>query len=144
MEDVSIIGRKTFFISSDADLITEPILERLMSHGYEAYVIADDARCLMKKKVEDIIRMFPGYILYFNVGSKVIGIEWKAYIKDLCARHRIDAKIGIMYKGTSSAEESVQLEGYYLNEARVGIGCLSLAGDDVEIYDRLLEALARA
>ena len=144
MEDVSIVGRKTFFIAPDRKLLPDSCLERLMSHGYESYVIANDGPCPMKKKVDDIIRLFPGCILYFNVDAKIPGIDWRSYIKDLSVRVRLGAKIGIAIGVRSSAEERYQLENYYHGEVKVSAGMLELSGDEADDYGLILEALARA
>lgn len=58
-EDSAIVGRKTFFIAQDGVLISDACLERLMSHGYEAYGLSDISASMLKKKVEDVIRLFP-------------------------------------------------------------------------------------
>lgn len=143
-EDSAIVGRKTFFIAQDGVLISDACLERLMSHGYEAYGLSDISASMLKKKVEDVIRLFPGCILYFNVDSRIAGIEWKSYIKELCASHRSSEKIGIVLKALPSATESYQLESFYQNEARINAGILALKGDRAEDFERILEAIARA
>ena len=143
-EDVAIVGRKTFFIAPDGVLISDACLERLMSHGYEAYGVSDISASMLKKKVEDVIRLFPGCILFFNIDSRVAGIEWKSYVKDLCAKYRTTEKIGVVLKALSSATESYQPESFYQNEARINAGILSLKGDSSEDFERILETLARA
>lgn len=143
-EDVSIVGRKAFFIATDGALVPDSCLERLMSHGYESYRIADTGVSSMKKKVEDIIRLFPGCILYFCIDAKLVGIEWNGYIKELCATYRSDVKVGIVFKSHFSATDRYQLESFYYNEARITAGMLELTGNEAEDYGRILEALARA
>lgn len=143
MEDVAIVGRKTFFIAPDRSLVTDSCLERLMSHGYEAYVIPDDGMCAMKKKVEDIIRLFPGCILYFNVDARVPGIDWKSYVKEMCVKVRLGARVGVVIKARASAEDRYQLENYYHGEVKVNAGMLELSGNGADDYTLILEALAR-
>lgn len=144
VEDVAIVGRKTFFIAPDGVLIPDSCLERLMSHGYEAYGLSDISASILKKKVEDVIRLFPGCILFFNIDSTLAGIDWKSYIKDLCARHRSSEKIGIVLKALPSAADSYQIESYYQNDARINAGILALKGNASEDFERILETLAGA
>lgn len=143
-EDVSIAGRKTFFIAPDRSLVSDSCLERLMSHGYEAYSISDDGLCPIKKKVDDIIRLFPGSIIYFNVDASIAGIEWKSYLKELCAGLRHEAKVGIIIKARDSAEERYRIETEYRNDVRVRAGILALSGSREEDYAQIQEVLAQS
>ena len=144
MEDISIVGRKAFFIASGDTLVPDSLLERLMSHGYEAYRIADDGSCPMRKKVADIMRLFPGSILYCNVDSTVAGIDWKSYVKELCTRRGADERIGVICRSEHAAEELRQIEDYYRDGLKVAAGVLFLPPDGDEAYERVLESLARA
>ena len=144
MEDIAIVGRKTFFIAADGSLVPDRLLERLMSHGYEAYRIGDGGPCPMRRKVEAIVRLFPGSILYFNVDSAVAGMDWKGYVKELCARRPSDLRVGVICRAERPAEEARRLEDYYRVAAGADAGVISLSEDGEDSYDRILEALARA
>ena len=143
MEDIAIVGRKTFFIAPVTEQMPETNLERLLSHGYEAYCIADDGICSLQKKVEAIIDLFPGSILFFHVDSMVSGIDWKSYIKQLCGANR-DVKIGITYAARESGKERSAIEDYYSNEARVSCGTLAFTSDKDGNYELILSTLAHA
>lgn len=144
MEDISIMGRKTFFIAPVLSLIPEALLERLLSHGYEAYSIDDDGVCPMRKRVEDLISLYPGCILFFNIDACVEGIEWKEYIQTLCKKHQNDAKIGIIFAERISGEEKGRIENFYYHEANITASALALTSNSTENYETVLEALAFA
>ena len=111
MDDIAIFGRKSFFITPDDSLIPEVYMEAFFSRGYECYIVKSDSVCSVQKKVSDIISLYAGSILVFNLDSELQGSSWKSLISNIqnqngtiiCAIHKTkgearDAQIASEYK----------------------------------------------
>ena len=112
MEDIAIFGRKTFFIAPDAALLLEVYLEAFLARGYECYIVNSDSQCSLKKKVSDIIALYPGAILVFNVDSHAEGILWQTYIQDLQRQHGGSEVIAVTHAHVSDADDAAQASTY--------------------------------
>ena len=121
-----IEGRKTFFIVPDTSLLPETYLEDFMDRGYEAYIINDDRQCPLDKKIEIIINTFPDSIFFFYIDSKIDGIDWPFYIRNLNSKYEGKLLIGVLYSKRRAEEEKTQLERYYLFDVGIPCGCISL------------------
>lgn len=125
-KDLIIEGRKTFFICPDATLLPESYLEDYMARGYETYIIGDDRYCPLKAKVEVIIETFVDSILFFYIDSRVKGINWEKYIRELQTKYSGRILIGVLYLKRTDEDEKANLEKYYLFDVGIQCGCIAL------------------
>lgn len=141
--NVDIFGRRTFFIAPDASLIPESYVEEFLSRGYETYIIDDDYVCLLTKKIETIISLYPDAILFFNIDAIVDDIpDWKAYIADLKEKHSNDALIGVLHaKGSPKAD--ALLKAYYEETVGVRCGFITLQSHHHENFDVMIGELEK-
>ena len=59
--------------------------------SYETYTIMDE------KKARNLLRMFPGSIMFINIDKGLKEPEWECYIKDLMENEATkDCRLGIM------------------------------------------------
>ena len=121
-----IEGRKTFFIVPDVSLLPDSYLEDYMSHGYEAYFIADDRMCPLDKKIEALMTLFTDSIFFFYIDSKIQNIDWPHYISYLQKTYGNHVLIGVLYAKRENPQEKTALEKYYLFDVGIQCGCISL------------------
>lgn len=140
--NIELFGRKTFFFAADDVLIPGACLERLMKHGFEAYLVEDNASAPLEDKVQSVIRLFPDAILFFNIDASVRGINWNQFIRDLVASGAGNVLVGVVYK-KRSPEEDARLKAFYERELRVTAGCLMLDSGEEGIFQSVREVLAR-
>lgn len=140
--NIELFGRKTFFFAADNQLVPGACLERLMKHGYEAYLVGDSATAPLEDKVRAVIRLYPDAILFFNIDASVRGIDWQDYIRGLLAAQEANILVGVVYKMCAPELES-QRKSFYEQNLRVSAGCLMLESGEEEIFQAIREILAR-
>jgi len=134
-------GRKTFFIAPDLSLLPENYLEDYLEHGYEAYIITDDAVCPLQNKIEIIISVFKDSILFFYIDTKVPGLDWEKLIKNLQAKYADRILIGVLYTKRKTEIEQRNLEKYYLFDVGIQCGCIAMEyqkSKNFTLIDRVL------
>lgn len=139
--DIDLFGRKTFFIAPDTSLIPKNYLEEFLLHGYQTYIINDDYECPMQTKINEIIRLFPDSILYFNIDASIDGIEWKTYIRNLYNSVGKDILIGIFYINRKNPHEEEDLTNYYVRNIGITAGCFALSARNHENFDSIFKVL---
>ncbi len=140
-KDVSIFGRKVFFIVPEHELFPDDYIELFLDRGFEAYVIENDTVCPLKQKVECIIQEYPDSALFFNVDSQIDGIDWRDYIRQLRSVHSEDMRIGVLYRKRNKNQEESALEDYYVKQLGVRAGCISLKPNHPEDFENIVKAL---
>lgn len=139
--DVDILGRKIFFIAPDKSIITNDFLESLCESGYEAYSIQNDSTCLLKDKIDLVIKNFPNCILYFNIDAKISDIDWKDYIRNLQNNYANSVLIGVLYS-ESNDNNGNELANYYVRDVGIHAGCIPLHQNKISnIIETILKVL---
>ena len=144
IHNVELYGRKTFFIAPDTSLIPKSYLEEFLGRGYETYVINDDYTCPLQTKIQEIIKLFPDSIFYFNIDASVEGIEWKSYIRELRENFGNQLLIGIFYLKRQNPEDEEKIKTYYVRDVQIRAGCFALSAHNHDNFDAILGALAQS
>lgn len=124
--DIDIVGRKTFFIAVESDMLPDSQLEDFLSHGYECYLVNDDDFFPLRKKIDVLAESFPGSIFFFNIDARIPNITWEPYVKEFQKKHEEDALVGIVYTKRESPSENTRIENYYVWQARLRAGCIGI------------------
>ena len=136
MDNVDILGRKVFFVTPPSSLVTEEFLETFFAHGYEVYVVENDDGHSMKDKIEHIVRLYPGSMIFCYIDREVAGVDWKGFISDLQRAHGADCLFGVVHDKRADEREDRKIKEYYQFEAGVRCGCVPLEKDNKVNFDR--------
>lgn len=118
-------GIKTFFVAPDTTIVSEDFLEDFFINGFETYFLNDDPYCKLEWKIESLFSIFDKIILFFNIDSKIAGINWPKFILEIQNRYQERALIGVTYL-KQNAEKSRSLERLYLYDIGIVCGCIQL------------------
>lgn len=120
------VGKKTFFITPDLSLFPESYLEDYFALGYECYFIENEKNIPLSKKVEILIRVFPGCIIFFNIDLIISDILWIPYIQSLQQRYGSFVSFGVFYSKKQNKDYKSAIEYKFLREIGIKGGCMQL------------------
>ncbi|MCR5724651.1 MAG: hypothetical protein K6G80_06145 [Treponema sp.] len=143
LRDLSIFGRKTFFIAPNLAFIPDSYLQTYLSHGYECYAVKADASFPLEQKIKMIISLFPGSLLVFDTTSDVPGVDWKSLIQTTQQVHGSDVVISVIYSKKWTIAEKTHFKNFYNNVAKIEGGCIGLEPGAAKNFERLNRILVK-
>jgi hypothetical protein len=119
-------GVKTFFIAPDLTLMPEDFLSHFFLKGFEAYYLMDDQYLDMETKIRVLFRLFPDFLLFFNIDRKLGKIEWPKAMAGIKDDFGERAKMGVLYSGYIEESTRKSIEKTYLYDIGTYCGCIPL------------------
>lgn len=134
-----IIGRKSFFVGLDTNVLPDSYLETFLAHGYECYRISQDHICSLQQKIEMVAALFKGALFFIYIDSPIEQITWEQCVQHLIETHP-DACVSILYSKRGLDSDRQLIESCY---TKIGVkaGCFALSyqrSDNFTILERLL------
>ena len=84
-----IMGKKIFFLYPHS-VIQSDMLDILVKHEYEVYMINDHLKMLK------LAEFFPDSILFINIDEKLSETKWESFISNMLDNNKLISRIGIL------------------------------------------------
>jgi len=127
-EELSLTGRKIFFVYPTASVVNQVITE-LTQQEYEVYAARDHGRLLRG------LKNYPDSIVYINIDEGQSETEWEKWILTIY-NTLPDIRIGVL-----SSNSSEELKEKYISKLHISCGFLTLKVDMSKAPDIILGVL---
>ena len=142
IKNTDIFGRKAFFITPDNALVPMSFMEDLCTLGFETHILSLGDGPLAEN-IKIITEHFPDAALFFNIDSKVEGIGWFHFMRQL-QLNNADIALGVVFEATSP-EHVRHVEAEYESVVTPSLGCIALSrGKEKENFDSILSVLEKS
>lgn len=142
IKNTDIFGRKAFFITPDNALVPMSFMEDLCTLGFESHILSLGDGPLAEN-INIITEHFPDAALFFNIDSKVQGIGWFHFMRQL-QLNNADLALGVVFEATSP-EHVRHVEAEYENVVTPSLGCIALSrGNEKENFASIHSVLEKS
>lgn len=142
IKNTDIFGRKAFFVTPDSSLIPLSFMEDLCTLGFESHILSLSYGSL-SENIKIITEHFPDAAFFFNIDSKVSGIGWFHFMRQLQLSNA-DVAIGVVFEATSP-EHARHVEAEYESVVTPSLGCIGLIqGKEKENFDSIVSVLEKS